>query len=132
MWVCGLPLPSPKAPAIESKWLFIAVAHLILFSLLVAILTYNKCYKIIADIFGSFCNCGWPVPGCRYIEWCLPWEKQYHKAGVRPTDYMDGPGDDSRISGEIFDHHRSLLQCCSSRMVQDDDGDLRTSGEIYS
>jgi hypothetical protein len=43
MWVCGLPLPSPKAPAIESKWLIIAVAHLVLFFLLlVAILTYKE------------------------------------------------------------------------------------------
>jgi hypothetical protein len=88
MWVCGLPLPSPKAPAIESKWLFIAVAHLILFSLLVAILTYKKCCTIIADIFGSFCNCGWPVAATS--SGVYRWEKQYHKAGVRPIDYMDG------------------------------------------
>jgi hypothetical protein len=88
MRVRGLPLSSPKAPAIESKWLFIAVAHLILFSLLVAILTYKKCYKIIADIFGSFCNCGWPVAATS--SGVYPWKKQYHKAGVQPIDYIDG------------------------------------------
>jgi hypothetical protein len=80
MWVCGLPLPSPKAPAIESKWLIIAVAYLILFFLLVAILTYKECCIIVAEIFGSFCNCGWLV--ATTSSGVYPWEKQYHKTGV--------------------------------------------------
>jgi hypothetical protein len=38
---------------------------------------------------------------------------------------------DSRIDGEIFDHHRSLLQYSSSSVAQDGGDDLRTSGEIF-
>jgi hypothetical protein len=74
MWVRDLSLPSPKTPAIESKWLIIAVAYLIiLFSLLVAVLTYKECCTIIADIFGSFCNYGWPVVATS--SGVYPWEK---------------------------------------------------------
>jgi hypothetical protein len=37
---------------------------------------------------------------------------------------------DTRINGEIFGHHHSLLQCSRSSVVQDDGG-ARISGEIF-
>jgi hypothetical protein len=51
------------------------------------------------------------------------------KQEFQPTDYVNGWW--LKDKWRNLDHHSSLLQCCSSSMVQDGDHDLRTSGEIF-
>jgi hypothetical protein len=70
------------------------------------------------------------VAGRCYIEWHLPLGEAVSRSGNFDLQII-WTGDDSRIICEIFDHHRSLLQCCSSSVVQDGDHDLRISREIF-
>jgi hypothetical protein len=134
MWVHGLPLPSPKAPAIESKCLVIVVctshtllfAHLILFSLFVEILTLKE---ILYNYYrhSTFCYCKWMVaPTSSGI---LLGRSSITKREFWPIDYVDGWW--LKDKWRNFDHHCSLLQCWSSSLVQDGGHHLRTSGEIF-
>jgi hypothetical protein len=48
------------------------------------------------------------VAGRHYNERCLPLGEAVSQSGSFDLEII-WTGDDSRISGEIFDHHRSLM-----------------------